>query len=331
MSPPATPSLFYRGVRGVVRAALNVFYRTVEVTGGEHLDPSVPTILACNHPNSIVDPLLLGLAEDRQVCFCARDGLFAIPGLGALLRAVGAVPLQRRSDRGGGAVDNQAAFAACREALTAGGALAIFPEGKTHERMRIEPLKTGAARIALDAAADPRCEGLVIVPIGITYLVRHAFLSDVHVAVGAPIRVAELARAREGDDPKEVVRALTARLEDEMRVLALHIDEAEDERLIVQVTSIVAGIRADEGLDEGGQSPAERTALAQRGPLRAAVRDRDTDSPAAAPKRAGVPPKDTDAAAPVRAAGDRGAPRGAADALSRARGGGGGERVTSVR
>lgn len=255
-------STFYRGLRGVVRAALNVFYRTIEVTGMEHLDPTVPTILTCNHPNSIIDPLLLGIFEERQASFCARDGLFRIPAFGRLLRAVGAIPLRRRSDHGGGSVDNADAFVACREVLLRGGSIAIFPEGKTHERLRIEPLKTGAARIALDAEAACPGLGLRIVPVGITYLVRHAFLSDVHVAFGAPIHVA--AAMTPGQDDIQQVRALTATVEQALRELALHIDEAEDERFIAQVTAIVAGIRADEGLDEGGQSPAERTALVRR-------------------------------------------------------------------
>src|SRR5436190_23729977 len=112
---PSTPGPFYRGLRGLVRAALGVFYRTIEVTGAEVIDRTAhaaPTILACNHPNSIIDPLLLGLFEERQVSFCARDGLFRIPGFGWLLRSAGAIPLQRRSDHAGGAVDNASAFAA---------------------------------------------------------------------------------------------------------------------------------------------------------------------------------------------------------------------------
>jgi glycerol-3-phosphate O-acyltransferase / dihydroxyacetone phosphate acyltransferase len=256
------PSRFYRGVRAVVRAALHVFYRTIEITGIEHLDAGAPTILVCNHGNSIIDPLLVALFEERQASFVARDGLFKIPGFGGILRAVGAIPLQRRSDYAGGAVDNAGAFAACREVLLRGGVIVIFPEGKTHERMRIEPIKTGAARIALDAVTASPGLGLRVVPVGVTYLVRHAFLSDVHVAIGPPIDVAT--GPLPAEDGVEAVRALTARVEQELRRLAVHIDEAEDERLIAQVTAIVAGIRAGEGLDEGGQSPAERTALVRR-------------------------------------------------------------------
>lgn len=259
--PPAAVSPLYRGLRALIRAALATFYRTIEVTGRERVDASLPTILACNHPNSIIDPLLLGTLEDRQVCFCARDGLFRIPGFGALLRSVGAVPLQRRSDHGGGAVDNAGSFAACRAVLLSGGVMAIFPEGKTHSRLRIEPLKTGTIRIALDAVSARPDLGLRIVPVGITYLVRHAFLSDVHVAVGEPIDVAAAVREAGDADP---VRVLTARMEQALRALSVHVESTEDERLVAQVTAIVTGIRAEEGLDAGGQSPAERTALVQR-------------------------------------------------------------------
>jgi 1-acyl-sn-glycerol-3-phosphate acyltransferase len=256
--------MFYRLVRGLVRGALRSFYRKIEITGLEHLDPSVPTILACNHQNSIIDPLLVALFEERAISFCARDGLFKIPGFGSLLRAFGAIPLQRRSDRRGGAVDNATAFSACRDVLIGGGVIAIFPEGKTHERMRIEPLKTGTARIALDAEAARPGLGVRIVPVGITYLVRHAFLSDVHVALGEPLHVDAIAKELDGLDERERVRELTAKVETALRSLAVHVEEAEDERFIAQVTSIIAAIRADDGLDEGGQSPAERIALARR-------------------------------------------------------------------
>jgi 1-acyl-sn-glycerol-3-phosphate acyltransferase len=242
---------------------LNLFYGRIEVTGAEHLDPSAPTILACNHPNSIVDPLLLGTITDRQIAFCARDGLFRVPVFGTLLRAVGAIPIRRRSDHGGATADNAAAFSACEEVLAKGGVMAIFPEGKTHGHLRIEPVKTGTARIAISAEASRPGLGVRVVPVGVTYLVRHAFRSDIHLALGPPIVVADAIGGASADD-SEAVRALTARIGDALRDLAVHIEKTEDERLIAQVTSIVVGIRASEGLDAGGQSPAERTALVRR-------------------------------------------------------------------
>ncbi|MBK6519442.1 MAG: 1-acyl-sn-glycerol-3-phosphate acyltransferase [Polyangiaceae bacterium] len=256
------PSLFYRALRSAVRATLKVFYGTVEATGLEHLDPTAATILACNHPNSIVDPLLLGMFERRQISFCARDGLFKIPVFGQVLASVGAIPIKRRTEHASGA-DNSDAFSAARAVLERGGVLAIFPEGKTHGHLRIEPLKTGTARIALGVDLG-KVDKLRIVPVGVTYLVRHAFRSDVHVAFGEPIEVSAKDFPAEPLDHTDNVRALTERMGGALRDLAVHIERTEDERLIAQVTSIVVGIRAEEGLDEGGQSPAERTALVRR-------------------------------------------------------------------
>jgi 1-acyl-sn-glycerol-3-phosphate acyltransferase len=263
------PTRVYRALRAAARAALGLFYRHVEITGLEHVDPAAPTILASTHPNSIVDPLLVGLCEHRQVTFCARDGLFRVPIMGLLLRAIGAVAIRRRSDHGG-PVDNEDAFAECRAALARGGVITIFPEGKTHARLRVEPIKTGVARIAIDAQRELAGKHLQIVPVGLNYLVREAFRSDVHVAFGPPIDVeatlAELLDARPEllEQPRELVKALTERLETELRKLAIHIEAQEDERLIAQVTTIIIGIRDEAGLDGEGQSPAERTALVRR-------------------------------------------------------------------
>jgi glycerol-3-phosphate O-acyltransferase/dihydroxyacetone phosphate acyltransferase len=278
------PTRVYRALRAVARVALGVFYRRIQVTGLEHLDGHAPTILASTHPNSIVDPLVVGIFEDRQVTFCARDGLFRVPGFGMLLRAIGAVPIRRRMDHGGeaslggpralggGEAQNQAqaqekanddAFAECRAVLARGGVISIFPEGKTHSRLRVEPLKTGVARMALDAAEH----GVHIVPVGLNYLVREAFRSDVHVAFGPPLELSKL-RAQWAedpqlaDDPRAQVRALTEALGDSLRALAVHVEHQEDERLIAQVTAIMVELRQDEGLED--ESPADRTALVRR-------------------------------------------------------------------
>lgn len=254
MTDAARPNLLYRSLRGLVRAAVKVFYGRVEATGQENLRGLGATMLTSNHPNSIVDPLLLGLFEDRQICFCARDGLFRIPVFGSVLRGVGAVPLKRRSDYQGQSTDNQAAFSAVTEVLAKRGVIAIFPEGKTHGHLRIEPIKTGAARMAKGALdGSPELE-LHVVPVGITYLVRHAFRSDVSIAFGPPIRIT----------PEADVASLTARIGDALRELSVHIEDVEDERLLAQVTAFIVDVRAEEGLDKGGQSPAERTALVKR-------------------------------------------------------------------
>src|SRR6185503_14702639 len=91
-----------------------------------------------------------------------------------------------------------------------------------------------------------------------------AFRSDVHVGIGTPIILDEDLRARHEKDAQGAVRELTARVEEDLRDLSVHIEREDDERMIAQVLTIVTELREEEGLDPEGQTPAERVALAQR-------------------------------------------------------------------
>ena len=252
----------YRALRGLARTAMRTFYSRVEATGLDTIAQDRATLYAPTHPNSVLDPVLIALFEDRPMRFIARDGLFDVPVFGRLLRSVGAIPIRRRSDHEDGGGDNAAAFAACREALAAGGVIVLFPEGKTHGRLRVEQLRTGLARVALDAEAHGvRTQ---IVPVGLNYLVRHAFRSDVHVAFGAPIDGLEVVGQSAQSDPRAAVRALTAHVQGALEALVVHVEREDDERLLAQVTALVAEVRVREGVDATAPSPAERVALAQR-------------------------------------------------------------------
>ncbi len=60
-------------------------------------------------------------------------------------------------------------FAACHQAFDGGGLVAIYPEGTTHAKARVQRIKTGAARIALSYEAQaPGC--LMVVPVGQAHL-----------------------------------------------------------------------------------------------------------------------------------------------------------------
>jgi hypothetical protein len=106
---------------------------------------------------------------------------------------------------------NFATFARCHEALRAGINIALFPEGMSHnERYRL-PLKTGAARIVLEAEVRHGPLRIRIVPVGLNYEAKDRFRSRVRVHVGHPIDpAAEVARY--GTEPGAAVRALTARI-----------------------------------------------------------------------------------------------------------------------
>ena len=88
-------------------------------------------------------------------------------------------------------VDQTQVYDAVFDRLSAGGAVGIFPEGGSHDRTELLPLKAGVAIMALGAlAANPDC-GLKIVPCGMNYFHAHKFRSRAVVEFGNPIEVPE--------------------------------------------------------------------------------------------------------------------------------------------
>ena len=147
----------YRILRAIGRLALRWFYREIEVVGLEHLPDTGPALLASNHPNALVDALVVGCTLRRPVTLTAKATLLENPVTRALLSAAGVVPLQRASDAvrssagGDRRLDparNADAFVAVLDVLEAGGIVLIFPEGTSHSDPALAPLKTGLARIA---------------------------------------------------------------------------------------------------------------------------------------------------------------------------------------
>jgi glycerol-3-phosphate O-acyltransferase/dihydroxyacetone phosphate acyltransferase len=185
----------YRILTWFLRVVTRVFFRQVEVVGLENV-PAGPVIFAGNHPNSLIDPILLITTCGRRVSFAAKDTLFKGRILRAVLRGLGAVPIKRRTEHDGDAppdpnappVDNDAAFSAMFEVLGAGGAIGIFPEGISHDAAHLSKLKTGAARLALGAAARTG-KPIPIVPCGLTFIHPKRFRSRVLVQLGTPIMV----------------------------------------------------------------------------------------------------------------------------------------------
>lgn len=70
-----------------------------------------------------------------------------------------------------------------------GGCIGIFPEGGSHDRTELLPLKAGLAIMALGALAEePDC-GVTIVPVGMNYFHAHKFRSRAVIEFGAPIEI----------------------------------------------------------------------------------------------------------------------------------------------
>ncbi len=210
----------YSWLRVFLRLVAGVFFRQVEVVGLENVPESGPVIFAGNHPNSLIDPLLIVVSCGRVVRFAAKDVLFRSPLLRPVLRALGAVPIARRSDHADASeavAHNEIAFDTLIEVLARGGTIGIFPEGLSHDAPQLVRLKTGAARIAAGVCQRHPELAVAIVPCGLTYMQRRRFRSRVLLQFGAPI-VVDAA----GPGDSQVVAAVTAEIDRGLRALTVN-------------------------------------------------------------------------------------------------------------
>lgn len=226
-----------RVVSWLVRTIAAVFYR-IERAGGSA--PSGPVLLVVNHPNAMLDPAVVWKTAGREVRFLAKSTLFSRHVMAPLVRRTGAIPVYRRMDEGADTSRNTETFAAVAEALDTGGCVCVFPEGLTHEHGRIQPLRTGAARMALDALG--RGVQVAIVPVGLNFEQRTTFRSRVTVLYGRPFfadDLADLAR----QDPPAAARVLTDRIAAALRRLVVEADPKADARLVARVDRLYTAAR----------------------------------------------------------------------------------------
>ena len=86
-------------------------------------------------------------------------------------------------------VDQSKVYEAVFQRIKEGGCIGIFPEGGSHDRTELLPLKAGVAIMALGALAEnPKC-GVQIVPVGMNYFHPHKFRSRAVIEFGRPIEV----------------------------------------------------------------------------------------------------------------------------------------------
>jgi 1-acyl-sn-glycerol-3-phosphate acyltransferase len=199
-----------------------VFFRHIEVVGRENIPATGAVLFVGNHPNSLIDPVLIITTCGRKVHFAAKDTLFKSRILRQVLRGLGAVPIARRADHAGGKLDNEAAFAAMYDVLGGGGVIGIFPEGISHDESQLATLKTGAARLALGAAARHPSTPVYVVPCGLTFIHPKRFRSRVLVQYGEPIRIDDAWRERHAADGQAAARALTGEIERDLRGLTIN-------------------------------------------------------------------------------------------------------------
>lgn len=161
----------------VARLAYSLAFR-IRVEGLENI-PQEGGLILCGNHSAGSDPIVLGITCPRRVNFMAKAELFDIPGVGFLIRSLGAFPVKRgRPDR--------AALRRSIEVLESGGCFGIFPEGTRSRTGKLGKAEPGTAYLAIKS-------GATMVPVGVSG--TYKLFSPITVRYGKPV---DLDRFRSG-------------------------------------------------------------------------------------------------------------------------------------
>ncbi len=240
-------------LKPIARLVLWIFFRRIEIKGCERIETGHPIIIIANHPNVLLDVMLLGVfAPADTLRFIGKSTLFKKPLYAWFLIRLGVIPVARVQDESTSKMGNRDMLRLASRTLQDGHALALFPEGLSHAAPVVRDLKSGTSRIALrtEAEAEGRL-GIRIIPVGLMYTDPGLFRSDVDIHFGEAIEVKSFLSAyREKRSAAE--KALTEQMHERLVSLTRHITDPDLEEVIRDLTTIYTD-RIAEDLPESAE------------------------------------------------------------------------------
>ena len=210
--------------------AIKLFFNQISIQNKQIVPNTSPIIFVANHPNFFMDPLIIGSYCLRQLYFFAKSTLFNSPLKKRILTRLNLVPVYRKIDDKENMGGNVNSFNKGYKILENNGAFLIFPEGISAGKRVLEKLKTGTARIGLEAELkNDFALNIVIIPIGLSYSDQVRFRSNIMIRFGSPIELSKFEKEYKRNEV-ETVKKVTLIIEKSLNNLTNYYqtDQIED-------------------------------------------------------------------------------------------------------
>lgn len=183
-----TKKSFYMKAYAVLARPIRFFQR-IKTTGLENVPKDDKGYIICSNHIGAKDVIMIGAVYHKQIRFIAKKELFKIPLLGSLIKALGAIKL----DRGGNDVT---AIKTAVSLAESGETVAIFPQG--HRYPSVNPAtttpKNGAGLIAYRSGCD-------VIPVCIKVKnQKYRIFRKIDIIFGRPIKNENLGFTNGGTD-----------------------------------------------------------------------------------------------------------------------------------
>ncbi|MFZ1750376.1 MAG: 1-acyl-sn-glycerol-3-phosphate acyltransferase [Saprospiraceae bacterium] len=181
--------MFYKFLKILVGFTLRVFFRKIYISGIEHVQHSKAQLIASNHPNGFLEPLLMACFFPKDLHFLVRGDVFDNPFLKPILRSTHQIPIFRFRDGFSKLRENSQTMDESYQVLLEHKNLLIFAEGGTESIKKLRPLQKGIARIGFQVLEKKSDLEIEILPVGINFTYPSLFNAEVMLKVGKPIDI----------------------------------------------------------------------------------------------------------------------------------------------
>ncbi|KAG6963468.1 hypothetical protein JG688_00008127 [Phytophthora aleatoria] len=229
----------YKIVARFLRLLLHTYFRKIVVYGLNNFPREGPVILCPNHPNMLVDAILVmteAASHGRNPYVWAKGSLFSNPVAAFFLKKFGAVPVYRPRRKEANLADvdsektpeeleaaNRKMFEHTWRVLAGGNVMVLFPEGTSYTAPKMMSLRTGVVRVATGFAKHYD-QPIPIIPLGLNYFNKDHFRSQMTLEFGPPMVITPdmvQSQSFQQDEHSEVKR-LTLELEERMHDVTLN-------------------------------------------------------------------------------------------------------------
>jgi 1-acyl-sn-glycerol-3-phosphate acyltransferase len=220
----------------------NIFcriYYKFDYQGLENLPNDKPVVLAPNHVNAFMDPVLIGMTIKREVRFFARGDVFKGAFSRWILNELNISPVYRMSEGYSDVKKNDKTAEECRQLLVNDKAIMMFPEGICIQEKRLRPLKKGLSRIVFQAAASiDFSKDILVIPVGINYSNAKKFRSKAVLDFGKPLSILPYKESF-ATDPVKTINEFTRLLETKMKPHLVIIENPDNDKLVAAIEELL--------------------------------------------------------------------------------------------
>ena len=208
--------------------------KKIIVNGKENIPKKGAILFMANHPNGLIDPLIITTNNPRINYFLTRAASFKKPLVRWFLNSLNLIPIYRIRDGVNQLNKNKEVFERCFNLLDNQKALMIFPEGSHDKRRTVRSLSKGFSRIVFGAIErNPKLQ-IQIIPVGITYQDSSSYPFKVSLNYGTPILANDFYKSNlNHSDIKEIKDVIS----DQLKTLSVHIPLTEEYGKLIEKLS----------------------------------------------------------------------------------------------